>query len=114
MVEAAVLAAGYAPAIGFVHTGKPRSFVYDIGDLFKFETVVPLAFEITAKAPANLERAIRHACRDKFRETKILGNIIPAIDDVLAAGGLDIPDHQGVVGAAFEDPKGQGDVGHRG
>lgn len=28
--EAAVLAAGYAPAIGFIHTGKPLSFVYDI------------------------------------------------------------------------------------
>jgi CRISPR-associated protein Cas1 len=26
--EAAVLAAGYAPAIGFIHTGKPLSFVY--------------------------------------------------------------------------------------
>lgn len=27
VTEAAVLAAGYAPAIGFVHTGKPLSFV---------------------------------------------------------------------------------------
>lgn len=29
LTEAAVLAAGYAPAIGFLHTGKPRSFVHD-------------------------------------------------------------------------------------
>jgi CRISPR-associated protein Cas1 len=36
ITEAAVLAAGYAPAIGFIHTGKPLSFVYDIGDLVKF------------------------------------------------------------------------------
>jgi CRISPR-associated protein Cas1 len=49
IVEAAVLAAGYAPAVGFIHTGKPLSFVYDIADLFKFETVVPLAFRIAAK-----------------------------------------------------------------
>ena len=33
LTEAAVLAAGYAPAIGFLHTGKPLSFVYDIADL---------------------------------------------------------------------------------
>ena len=46
-----MLAAGYAPAIGFIHTGKPLSFVYDIGDLVKFETVVPLAFEQAAKVP---------------------------------------------------------------
>lgn len=30
LCEAAILAAGYAPAIGFVHTGKPQSFVYDV------------------------------------------------------------------------------------
>ena len=32
VTEAAVLAAGYAPAIGFIHTGKALSFVYDIAD----------------------------------------------------------------------------------
>jgi len=44
LAEAAVLAAGYATAIGFLHTGKPLSFVYDVADIFKFETVVPVAF----------------------------------------------------------------------
>jgi len=51
VTEAAILAAGYAPAIGFIHTGKPLSFVYDIADIWKFETVVPLAFKIAAKKP---------------------------------------------------------------
>jgi len=45
VTEAAILAAGYAPAIGFLHTGKPQSFVYDMADLVKFETVVPAAFQ---------------------------------------------------------------------
>jgi CRISPR-associated protein Cas1 len=48
VTEAAVLAAGYAPAVGFVHTGKPLSFVYGIADLFKFETVVSVAFKVAA------------------------------------------------------------------
>jgi len=39
ITEAAVLAAGYAPAVGFTHTGKPLSFVYDIADIVKFDTV---------------------------------------------------------------------------
>ncbi|MFQ5433140.1 MAG: type I-E CRISPR-associated endonuclease Cas1e, partial [Nitrospinota bacterium] len=39
ITEAAILAAGYAPAVGFIHTGKPLSFVYDIADLFKFDSV---------------------------------------------------------------------------
>ena len=50
LTEAAVLAAGYAPAIGLLHTGKPLSFVYDIADLFKLETVVPEAFRIAGRA----------------------------------------------------------------
>jgi hypothetical protein len=38
IAEAAILAAGCAPAIGFRHTGKPQSFVYDIADILKFDT----------------------------------------------------------------------------
>ncbi|MGH8596509.1 MAG: type I-E CRISPR-associated endonuclease Cas1e, partial [Gammaproteobacteria bacterium] len=45
VTEAAVLAAGYAPAVGFIHTGKPLSFVYDVADIYKFDTVVPVAFK---------------------------------------------------------------------
>ena len=49
-----MLAAGYAPAVGFIHTGKPLSFVYDIADIFKFDTVVPVGFQVAAKAPGRL------------------------------------------------------------
>jgi CRISPR-associated protein Cas1 len=70
ITEAAVLAAGYAPAVGFIHTGKPLSFVYDIADIFKFEHVVPLAFRIAAKHPTQPDKEIRLACRDLFREQK--------------------------------------------
>lgn len=52
VTEAAVLAAGYAPAVGFIHTGKPLSFVYDVADIYKFETVVPVAFKVAASNPA--------------------------------------------------------------
>lgn len=54
--EAAVLAAGYAPAIGFIHTGKPLSFVYDIADLFKFDTVIPAAFQSASRKSDSLAR----------------------------------------------------------
>lgn len=89
--EAAVLAAGYSPSIGFLHTGKPLSFVYDIADLFKFETVVPAAFKTAALNPHEPEREVRYACRDLFRETHLLKRIIPTIEEVLAAGGISTP-----------------------
>ena len=120
LAEAAVLAAGYAPAIGFLHTGKPLSFVYDVADLFKLETVVPVAFEIAGRhTRGKLEeepcRAVRRACRDSFRQTKLLERIIPAIDDVLAASSVEppaaTPDQ---IGPAFQDREQSGDAGHRG
>ena len=33
--HAAIVSAGYTPALGFVHTGKMLSFVYDIADLIQ-------------------------------------------------------------------------------
>lgn len=114
ITEAAVLAAGYAPAIGFIHTGKPLSFVYDIADLFKFDTVVPLAFQIAAREPREPERAVRLACRDLFRSERVLGGIIPAIEDVLSAGGLEPPKPpKDAVGPAIPNPESLGDAGHR-
>ncbi|WP_415713896.1 type I-E CRISPR-associated endonuclease Cas1e [Maridesulfovibrio sp.] len=112
--EAAILAAGYAPAIGFLHTGKPRSFVYDVADLIKFETVVPAAFSVAAKNPMNPERETRLACRDMFRSKKVLKKIIPLIEEVLKAGGVPVPDDPVyAVEPAFEDDRGYEDDGHR-
>ena len=53
--HAAVVAAGYSPALGFVHTGKMLSFVYDVADLYKMELTVPAAFIEVAKGGARLE-----------------------------------------------------------
>ena len=114
ITEAAVLAAGYAPAVGFIHTGKPLSFVYDIADIFKFDSVVPLAFQVAAKKPVEPERQVRLACRDVFRQQKILARIIPTIETVLAAGELSIPTpHEEAVPIAIPNPESLGDVGHR-
>lgn len=114
LTEAAVLAAGYSPAVGFIHTGKPLSFVYDIADLFKFETVVPVAFRLAAQNPADAERVVRHACRDSFRQTGLLKRIVPAIEEVLAAGGMAKPQPPpDAIGPAFPEPEGMGDAGHR-
>jgi CRISPR-associated protein Cas1 len=115
ITEAAILAAGYAPAIGFIHTGKPLSFVYDVADIYKFETVVPVAFRVAAKSPANPEREVRLRCRDIFRETRLLERIIPGIEDMLAAGGIEVPKAAPEqVEPAIPEPKGLGDAGHRG
>jgi CRISPR-associated protein Cas1 len=115
ITEAAILAAGYAPAVGFIHTGKPQSFVYDIADLFKFETVVPVAFRVAKRKPREPEREVRLACREIFRQTKLLHRIIPMIEEVLSAGGLPFPKRpEESVAPAIPNKEGIGDAGHRG
>jgi CRISPR-associated protein Cas1 len=115
VTEAAVLAAGYAPAVGFIHTGKPLSFVYDVADVYKLETVIPVAFRVAADKPLNPERAVRLGCRDVFRQTRLLERIIPDIEEMLAAAEVPRPTApDDAVGPAFPDPKGFGDDGHRG
>ncbi|MFT4080528.1 type I-E CRISPR-associated endonuclease Cas1e [Rhodomicrobium sp.] len=118
--EAAILAAGYAPAIGFLHRGKPQSFVYDIADIVKFETVVPTAFEVAARVAKGkgdgtpAERQVRVACRDSFRRAKILDRIIPLIEEVLRAGGLEPPEEAPeATDAAIPREEASGDDGHR-
>ena len=113
--EAAILAAGYAPAVGFIHTGKPQSFVYDIADIFKFETVVPAAFRIAGRNPQQPEREVRLACRDAFRQARILHRIIPTIEEVLSSGGMKMPEPPTEsVEPAIPNKEGMGDAGHRG
>ncbi|MGG5811244.1 type I-E CRISPR-associated endonuclease Cas1e [Falsiroseomonas sp. CW058] len=125
LTEAAVLAAGYAPAIGFLHTGKPQSFVYDIADIVKFETVVPEAFRVAAAAQAGRPldgrpvldpvAETRRRCRDAFRRADLLSRLVPLVEEVLSAGGLPLPAAPAeAMPVAFEGPDGMGDAGHRG
>ena len=112
--EAAILASGYAPSIGFIHSGKPLSFVYDIADIYKFETVVPLAFKIASTKTREYEKEVRYQCRDIFRSSKILKRIIPQIHRVLAFGGIDVPKiHQEAIRVAIPKRQHLGDLGHR-
>lgn len=121
LAEASILAAGYAPAIGFLHRGKPLSFVYDIADIYKFETVVPAAFETAARIDKGKgdgtppERQVRIACRDLFRRTGLLKQIIPSIEEILRAGGHEPPpEAPEAAEPAIPREEASGDDGHRG
>jgi len=82
--HSAIIATGYSPALGFIHTGKQLSFVYDIADLYKTEVSIPLAFQIVKESLKDVSRRVRFSCRDTFREWNLLKRIIPDIQDVLS------------------------------
>jgi CRISPR-associated protein Cas1 len=84
LCHAAIVSGGYSPALGFIHTGKQLSFVYDIADLYKTELTIPLAFQTVAESSEKVESRVRAACRQKFKEARLLQRILPDIDQLLA------------------------------
>lgn len=87
LCHAAIVSGGYSPALGFIHTGKQRSFVYDIADLYKVEVTIPVAFQITGRSTQRLGPRVREACRDAFKEHRILQRILPDIHALLDVSG---------------------------
>lgn len=85
--QAAILSLGYSTGLGFVHTGKLLSFVYDIADLYKATVTIPAAFEAVAQNQGDLSRQVRIACRRYMRSEKVLARLPEDI-----AWILDIPD----------------------
>ena len=90
--HAAIVSGGYSPGLGFIHSGRQTSFVYDIADLYKAEITIPLAFQIVAESPEHVDSRVRAACRQKFKEVKLLGRILPDIDGLLGIEGDWIPE----------------------
>lgn len=109
--HAAIVSAGFSPTLGFIHTGKMLSFVYDIADLYKADITIPVAFRSASEGGDGLERRVRLACRDMFSSQQLLKRIIPDIQTVLAIakGEVDAdPEHFDTDAAApgsLWDPK---------
>ena len=58
---------------------------------------------------------MRRRCRDAFRRADVLSRLIPMIEDVLAAGGLPVPEAAPeAMPVAIPPQEGGGDAGHRG
>ncbi|MGE5508496.1 MAG: type I-E CRISPR-associated endonuclease Cas1e [Chitinophagales bacterium] len=92
--HAAIVAAGYSPALGFIHTGKMLSFVYDVADLYKMDLTVPAAFMEAAGGSQRLETRVRHRCRDLFAEARLLDRVVADL-----AGLFDLGDQEDSVSA---------------
>lgn len=73
--QAAIVSLGYSPALGFVHTGKMMSFVYDIADLYKADTTIPASFEAAKYDPVDIEHQVRISCRRYFSNIRLLKRI---------------------------------------
>lgn len=97
-----ICALGMSPGLGIVHVGHERSLAYDIADLYKHETSIPVAFEFAARAkdewggmvPPDFDGMVRRRMRDVFRETKLLermvGDTLALFNDGDESDGRDV------------------------
>jgi CRISPR-associated protein Cas1 len=86
MVHAVIVALGCTPGLGFVHTGHVRSFVFDVADLYKAEITIPIAFDVAAAGPSDVEAETRHAVRDAVVDGSILSRCARDIRRLLLPG----------------------------
>jgi len=83
IAHVAILACGYNPAIGFIHGRTAQSFVYDVADLVKFQTVTQIAFQVAGGTYVNVDREVRYRCRDLFHKKNFIHNLIPIMDNCI-------------------------------
>lgn len=80
----AIYSMGFSPHIGFVHSGSPMPFVYDMADLYKEELCIDMAFYLTMELCGQYNK---YKVADEFRkrviEMDLLGRIGTDIKTVL-------------------------------
>ena len=72
LAHAVIAALGCSPGLGFIHVGHECSFVYDVADLYKAETTIPIAFEIAAQDAPDIGAAVRRRMRDEMMRLHLL------------------------------------------
>lgn len=73
IITSIVHSLGFSPHIGFIHSGSPLPFVYDLADLYKDEVSIDLAFALTLEMAGNYNK---HTVAHRFRERVLQINLL--------------------------------------
>ncbi len=92
LAHSVICALGCSAGLGFVHVGHECSFAYDIADLYKAETTIPIAFEMAAKVqnefadkiPQDFSGMIRRRLRDEIVKRRLLERMVHDIKYLLS------------------------------
>jgi CRISPR-associated protein Cas1 len=84
ILTSAIYSMGFSPHIGFVHSGSPMPFVYDMADLYKEKLCIDLAFCLTAEMCGQYNKyKVAEEFRKRVIEMDLLGIIGTDIKTVL-------------------------------
>lgn len=89
----AVHSMGYSPHIGFIHSGSPLPFVYDLADLYKEHLCIDLAFALTRDMAGRYDK---HNVSAAFRERMIKMDLLAKLaEDIPVMLGVARDRHRG-------------------
>jgi len=84
ILSSAVHSMGYSPHIGFIHSGSPLPFVYDLADLYKEHLCIDLAFSLTLEMAGKYNKhKVSAAFRQRVIDSDLLGKTGKDIDAML-------------------------------
>lgn len=94
LAHTVICALGCSAGLGFIHVGHECSFAYDIADLYKAQTTIPIAFEMAAtvrdefdnKPPADFSGMVRRRLRDEIVKLHLLERTVHDIKYLLSDG----------------------------
>lgn len=87
IAHAVVAALGFIPALGIVHTGTDRAFVYDVADLYKAEVSIPAAFDAVAAQQGSPSIEVRRRIRDQVVSHRLMPRMVRDLKAL-----FDVPD----------------------
>lgn len=84
LLTSCIYTLGYSPHLGFIHTGSPLPFIYDLADLYKEYLCIDLAFKLTLELAGSYNKyRVASEFRMRVQETKLLENIAVDIESIL-------------------------------
>ncbi|MDD2967385.1 MAG: type I-E CRISPR-associated endonuclease Cas1e [Desulfovibrionaceae bacterium] len=84
LLSSVIHSLGYSPHLGFIHSGSPLPFVYDLADLYKVEFSIDLAFYLTRQLAGQYNKyAVAEAFRQRVLKKNLLERAVADIDTLL-------------------------------
>jgi len=84
LLTSCVYSMGYSPHIGFIHSGSPLPFIYDMADLYKEYLCIDLAFALTLDMAGQYNKyRVSSEFRQRVIDTKLLEYLNDDINFIL-------------------------------
>ena len=84
MVDSVDFHERYSPRIGYIHSGSPMPFVYDVADLYKSDMTIDLAFKLVSEeADVSDRHVLVDAFCERLVERKVLESFAETVNGLL-------------------------------